>query len=309
MIDAFLTVGQSVLHLFLMGAVGYLLGKTKQMDDRTAVGMTNLLLYICTPFMLVVAFQNAPADGGMSGFCIAAALTLALYIITIPIAHLMIRQKDTRQQSVFRLTAVLSNCGFMALPLQSALLGSAGVFYGSAYQLVFNLVAWTYGLSMITGGNTRPSLKQLLNPGLLGVLAALVLFLLHVRIPELLMVPLTHVGNLTIPLPMIVIGYQLSQADLRAVLKRGGLWMSMLLRLLVFPAIALALMLLLRIDRMVLLAVMIAAAAPAAAIVNMFTVHYGGDTELSSSTVATHTLFSCLTMSLMVGLAMALTQG
>ena len=308
MIQSFLTVGQSVLHLFLMGAVGFLMGKTKQMDDRTAVGMTNLLLYICTPFMLVVAFQNAPADGGMAGFGIAAALTLAFHAISILIAHLVIRQKDAGQQAVFRLTAVLSNCGFMALPLQSALLGSAGVFYGSAYQLVFNLIAWTYGLAMITGGGAKPSLKQLLNPGLLGVLAALVLFLLRVHVPDLLMVPLTHVGNLTIPLPMIVIGYQLSQADLRAVLRRGGLWLSLLLRLLVFPAMALALMLALHIDRTVLLAVMIAASAPAAAIVNMLTVHYGGDTELSSSTVATHTLFSCLTMSLMVGLAMALAQ-
>ena len=306
MIEAFLTVGQSVLHLFLMGAVGFLMGKTKQMDDRTAVGMTNLLLYICTPFMMVVAFQNAPADGGMRGFCIAALLTLAFHVVTIPIAHLVVRHKDRQQQAIFRLASVMSNCGFMALPLQSSLLGSAGVFYGSAYNVVFNLIAWTYGLSMITGGSTKPSLKQLLNPGLLGVLAALVLFLLGIRVPDLLMVPLTHVGNLTIPLPMIVIGFQLSQADLRSVLRRGGLWLSMLLRLVAFPAIALAIMLALRIDRTVLLAVMIAAASPAAAIVNMFTVHYGGDTELSSSTVATHTLFSCLTMSVMVGLAMAL---
>jgi len=308
MIESFLTVGQSVLHLFLMGAVGFLLGRLKLMDDRTASGMTNLLLYICTPFMMVVAFQNAPSDGGMEGFGIAAALTLVFHIVTILIAHLVIRQKDTRQQAVFRLAAVLSNCGFMALPLQSALLGSAGVFYGSAYNIVFNLIAWTYGLSMITGGSAKPSLKQLLNPGLLGVIAALVLFLLGIRVPDLLMPPLTHVGNLTIPLPMIVIGYQLSQADLRSVLRRGGLWLSMVLRLLVFPAMALALMLALRIDRTVLLAVMIAAAAPSAAIVNMFAVRYNGDTELSSSTVATHTLFSCLTMSLMVGLAMALTQ-
>lgn len=308
MIESFLTVGQSVLHLFLMGVVGFLLGRVKMLDDRAAVGMTNLLLYICTPFMMVVAFQNAPADGGMRGFGIAAGLTFVFHIVWILIAHLAIRQKDTRQQAVFRLAAVLSNCGFMALPLQSALLGSAGVFYGSAYNIVFNLIAWTYGLSMITGGSAKPSPKQLLNPGLLGVMAALVLFLLGIRVPDLLMTPLTHVANLTIPLPMIVIGYQLSQANLRVVLRRGGLWLSMLLRLLVFPALALALMLALNIDRTILLAVMIAAAAPAAAIVNMFAVRFGGDAELSSSTVATHTLFSCLTMSLMVGLAMALTQ-
>ena len=222
-----------------MGAVGFLAGKTKLMDDRSAVGMTNLLLYICTPFMMVAAFQSAPADGGMAGFGIAAALSAVFHLMMIPVAHLVIRQKDRRQETVFRLASVLSNSGFMALPLQMALLGSVGVFYGSAYQLVFNLVAWTYGLGMFTSGSARPSLKQLLNPGLLGVLAAMVLFLLKIRVPELLMTPLTHVGNLTIPLPMIVIGYQLSRANLGAVLRKGGLWLSMLLRLLIFPAAAL----------------------------------------------------------------------
>lgn len=307
-LESFFTVGKSVLQLFLMAAVGFLAGKTKLMDDRSAVGMTNLLLYICTPFMMVVAFQSAPADGGMQGFCIAAALTAVLHAIMIPVAHLVIRRKDPRQAAVFRLSSILSNSSFMALPLQMALLGGIGVFYGSAYSVVFNLIAWTYGLWMITGGSAKPSPKLLLNPGLLGIVAALALFLSGIRVPELLLTPLTHVGNLTIPLPMIVIGYQLSRADLRAVLRKSGLWLSMLLRLLVFPAVSLALMLALHIDRTILLAVMIAAAAPSATIVNMFAVHYGGDAELSSATVTTHTLFSALTMSLMVGMAMALTQ-
>ncbi len=308
MLESFFTVGRCVLQLFLMGAVGFLAGKTKLMDERSTVGMTNLLLYICTPMMMVVAFQAAPSDGGMRGFCIAAGLAVLIHAIMIPVTHLVIRQEDRRQETVFRLSSILSNTGFMALPLQMALLGTVGVFYGSAYNAVFNLIAWTYGLWMITGGSAKPSLKQLLSPGLLGVVAALALFLSGIRVPELLMTPLTHLGNLTIPLPMIVIGYQLSQADLGAVLRKRGLWLSTLLRLLVFPAVSLALMLALRIDRTVLLALMIAVSAPSAAIVNMFAVRYGGDSELSSATVVTHTLFSAVTMSLMVGLAMALTQ-
>ena len=44
MIDSFLTVGQQVLFLFALMAVGFLLGKTRLMDDRGSLAMTNLVM-------------------------------------------------------------------------------------------------------------------------------------------------------------------------------------------------------------------------------------------------------------------------
>ena len=58
MIGSFLTVGQQVLILFALMAVGFVLGKAKLMDDRGSLAMTNLVMYAVSPAMMVVAFQR-----------------------------------------------------------------------------------------------------------------------------------------------------------------------------------------------------------------------------------------------------------
>ncbi len=46
---------------------------------------------------------------------------------------------------------IFSNNGFMALPLLEALLGSTGVFLGSAGIVTGTVIAWTYGARMLSG--------------------------------------------------------------------------------------------------------------------------------------------------------------
>ena len=307
--SSFLLVGQNVLQLFLMVCVGFLLGRGKLIDDRGAIGMNNVLLYVGIPCMMLSSFQQAPEDGGLSGFFLSTVAAVAVHLVSILIAHLTIHEKDRQHQSIFRLAASLCNCGFMAVPLQTALLGSECVFYGSAYIMVFNLFSWTYGLYMMTGTRKSLSVRRLiLNPGVLGVIVSLALYLMHVRLPSLIMSPVSYMAELTVPLPMLVIGYQLSQANFSSTLRYKGLWISSALRLLVFPALTLVLCMLLGMDRTVLLALVIAAATPAAAVINMFAIRFHGDSKLSSSTVAISTLLSCLTIPLIVGLAMALVK-
>ena len=237
-----------------------------------------------------------------------AALAAALLLLGRPVAAVACALAVSG--ALAGLAASLCNCGFMAIPLQSALLSSTGIFYGSAYIMVFNLFSWTYGLCMMTGTRKSLSLRRLLlNPGVLGVLVSLTLYLLRIRLPGLLLAPISYLAQLTVSLPMLIIGYQLSQANFGFVLRLKGLWISSALRLLVYPVLALGLCMLLGLDRTVLLTVVIAAATPAAAVINMFALRFDGDAELASGTVALSTLFSCLTIPLVVGLAMALVPG
>ena len=58
MIGSFLTVGEQVLILFALMAVGFALGKAKLMGDKGSLAMTNLVMYAVSPAMMVVAFQR-----------------------------------------------------------------------------------------------------------------------------------------------------------------------------------------------------------------------------------------------------------
>ena len=303
MIGSFLTVGQQVLILFALMAVGFVLGKAKLMDDRGSLAMTNLVMYAVSPAMMVVAFQREENAADLHNFLVCLLLAVAVHAVSILLAKICLRWKDATC-GILQFGTVFSNCGFMGYPLMLALLGSIGVFYGSAYVVVFTVLAWTAGIYMVTHDAGKLSWKHiLLNPGVLSVAAAMVLYLLSVQLPEIVMTPLNYLANMNTPLPTIVVGYQLSHANFGQAFADRRSWTALVLRLLVFPLLSIALCYALRVDSAVALVTVIAACTPPAALLSMFAQKFGSDTRLSSSMVSVFTAISVLTIPPVVGLA------
>ena len=108
-------------------------------------------------------------------------------------AYLFVRDRDVRTRSVLRCAIVFSNAGFMGIPLEYALLGPDGVFYGVAYVVVFNLLFWSWGLVTFCGSLKDVRIRTLfLNPGSVGVVLGLPLFLCSWRLPEVVGTPLSE---------------------------------------------------------------------------------------------------------------------
>ena len=303
MIHSFLTVGQQVLILFALMAVGFVLGKVRLMDDRGSLAITNLVMYAVSPAMMVVAFQRERNAADLHNFLMCLLLAVVFHAVSILLARVLIRGKDG-PAGILPFGAVFSHCGCMGDPLMLALLGSIGVFYGSAYVVVFTVLAWTAGIYMVTHDAGKLSWKHiLLNPGVLSVAAAMALYLLSVQLPEIVMTPLNYLANMNTPLPTIVVGYQLSHANFGQAFADRRSWTALVLRLLVFPLLSIALCYALRVDSAVALVTVIAACTPPAALLSMFAQKFGSDTRLSSSMVSVFTAISVLTIPPVVGLA------
>ena len=262
MIGSFLTVGEQVLILFALMAVGFALGKAKLMGDKGSLAMTNLVMYAVSPAMMVVAFQREKDTADLHNFLVCLLLAAAVHAVSILLAYAALRGKDGTC-GVLRFGAVFSNCGFMGYPLMTALLGSIGVFYGSAYVVVFTVLTWTMGVYMITHDTSKLRLKSiLLNPGVLSVAAAMVLYLLSVSLPEIVMTPLNYLASMNTPLPTIVVGYQLSHANFRHAFADRRSWTALVLRLAVIPLLTVGGCYVLRVDSAVALVTVIAASPP-----------------------------------------------
>lgn len=304
MLLAFLTVGKQVLILFLLMAAGFVLGKAKLIGDQGSVNMSNLVMYVVSPCMMIVAFQRTLVKSDLRDFGIALAMAVVIHMIAIVLAMVFLRKGDKTRIGAWRFATVFGNCGFMGYPLMTALLGTIGVFYGSAFVVVFQILAWTWGVYALTGDKSRLHWKPiLLNPAVLCVPVALALYLLQITLPEIIYTPIQYLSALNTPLPMVVIGYQLSHADVTTALKGAGNWITLVLRLIVVPLIAIVLCLVLHLNPTVSMVICIAAATPPAALLGMFSARFGGDRTLASSLVSVHTALSVLTMPVMVGLA------
>ena len=304
MLTNFLTVAEQVIVLFLLIGVGALCAKTGIIKEVAIKSCSDLVLIVVTPCVIIQSFQR-PFDAAMlKGLGLACLIALSIHIVTILLAHLLLHDPVAARERVLRVGAVLSNAGFMSLPLQNVLLGEDGVFYGAAYVAIFNLILWSYGLVEMSGSRQNLSPRKLiLNPGVLSLAIGLMLFLARITLPTVLASPMGHLAALNTPLPMLIIGFYLADTDLKAALRDWRSYAAIGLRLLVVPLTALGILYLCGVRGTLLVSMIIAASAPVAASTTMFATKYDCDTGLSVNLVSLSTLLSLITMPLIVALA------
>lgn len=304
MLESFLTVGQQVLMLFILMAVGFFCGKGKFLDEHTVKKVTDILLYIVTPCVIIRSFVREFDQSMFIGILIVAAAAVGVHLFSILIVTLVFRNKDENRRRVLRFGTVFSNCSFMSIPLQQQILGNDGVLYGATFVAIFNLIVWSYGFVLMQGGKGGISVKKIvLNPCVLCVLVGMAIFLWSVNIPDIILKPIGYIADLNTPLPMFVIGYYLSKDSLLSAFTDGVAYISVFLRIIAIPAVSLVIFYFCGVRGDMLTSLIISISAPAAAITTMFSAKFDRDTELSVKLVSLSTLLSLITMPVFVALS------
>ena len=314
------TVAAQVGVLFALMAVGAVCRRVRLVDETSVKGMVNVLLLVVTPCLIVDSFQRPFDSSMMHGFFWAFAIASLAHVAVILLARLFSRGDD-KSRPVLRLAMVFSNAGFMGIPLEQAILGAEGVFYGIVYVVVFNFFMWSWGLYEMRGqvplshSNSRLQLSKerwrslrpmIVNPGTVGLAIGLPLFFASVSLPAILKTPISLLAGLNTPLAMLVIGFYLAGADFRRVVRMPSAYLAAAVRLIAYPLAMVALLFPLRahFPREMMLALVTAASAPVAAMVSMFASKFERDVDLSVGLVSGTTLLSILTMPPVIAFAM-----
>ena len=304
------TVSVQVAILFVLMAVGAAARRLRLVDERSIGGMVNVLILIVTPCLIVDVFQRPFEAAMLDSFGRAFLIAFIAHVAVILLARLTARGDDS-SRPVLRVATVFSNAGFMGIPLEQAILGPEGVFYGIVYVIMFNVFMWSWGLYEMKGGGRlaaewRAIRPMLVNPGTIGIALGLPLFLFSLSLPSVVKTPVSLLAGLNTPLAMLVIGYYLAGADFRRVLSSPAAYLAAFVRLVAFPLAFVGVLWLLRarLDRTMMLALTIAASAPVGAMVTMFASRYGRDVDLSVGLVSGTTLLSIVTMPPVIALAM-----
>ena len=306
MLQSFTTVFQQIVILFIMIAVGYVCSKRGLLSPQTIKELSKFIIYVVTPCIVVESFHR-PFDSAMLGrIGIASAAAVGAHALNIILSRVFIRDEVKNRQVVYQFATIFSNCGFMGLPLQQAILGSDGVFYGAIFIAIFNVFTWTYGFFLMGDLGQKLKMRELvLNPGIIGATVGFIVFVTSFQIPKILLVPIKSFAALNTPLPMVVVGYYLAQITSLRVLKDKNLVKTTIIKLLAAPLLALLLFYLAGIRGLLLTSLVISASAPSAANTVMFSVLFNRDTKLAVTLVSVSVLISLFTMPLVISLAMA----
>lgn len=300
----FINVLTQVIILLVLIMLGVVLAKSGILTDKGVKSMTDMVLLLVTPCVIIKSFMRQFDKSLFKALLLCFLIATLAHLGFILLSRLLLRTKDIKRQRVLQFGAIFSNCGYMSIPLQQALLGDIGVFYGSAYIAVFNVIIWSYGLYLMSGDKKTLTLKKLtLNPGIIGVAVGLVLFIFSLPVPKVISEPISYLASLNTPLPMIIIGYHLANSKLLAGIKDIKYIIALLLKLVVFPLLALGIMYICGVRGVMLISATISCAAPTAAITTMFSAKYENDTALSVAMVSLSTILSLISMPLIITLA------
>lgn len=298
-------VARQVIQLFILMGAGVLCGKIKWLDDGGAKQITAILTKLITFCVIVESFISV--EFSMEKIEYMAVATGTCFLCTAIgglAATLCFHNKKLAGRSVLQFGTVFSNCGFVSLPLVSALLGTEGVFVVSVFVAVFHGLCWTYGVSIYHQSKRSNILKKLIvNPGVISVLVGLPLFFLRIPCPSIITEPMHMLSNLNTPLAMLVTGYYLSKMTLKVQKGDGRILLASFLRLLVVPMTVMGILYALGLRGFLLIACMVPVCAPSASNTSLFAVMFGEDEIYASRMISICTFCSVLTMPLILALA------
>ena len=143
---------QQAIIMLILNVVGMIAYYTGIVSREGGKQLSNVVLEIVTPVIIVHAYLEEEYDSRLVvNLLLTFVLAAASYVIAILISMLCFREKSAGKLApIERFSATYSNCGFMGIPLASALFGAEGVFYVTAFLTIFFLFSWTHGVMQLT---------------------------------------------------------------------------------------------------------------------------------------------------------------
>ena len=290
-----------VMVLFIIMMVGFYAKKKKFLNNIVDKGLSELLLNITLPFMIVTSFNIKYEATMVSNAQKILIYSFLIHISLIFISKMLFFKFPKNKQQVFRFITIFCNVGFMGYPVLESIYGGIGVFYAAIFNIPFNLLVWTVGVMLYTGEKDFKSMrKAMANPALIAVFIGIILFVFSIRLPLPIETSLKLVGSTTTPISMIIIGSMLAEMKFKNIFSDISIYYATVVRLLIVPMIIYVVLKFLKVDELLLNICVILQAMPAAVTTAIIAEKYGGDSLLASQCVFITTIVSGITIPIVI---------
>ena len=290
-----------VIALFLIMLIGVYGSKRKIITPTINKGLTNILLGISLPCLVVSSFIFDMNDDLKSNIIKCFIYSPISLIITMIVSYIALYPIKSDKKIIMQFANVFSNCGFVGFPIIYSIFGNEGIIYASIFNMFFTIAVWTYGVMLFNGNIDKKDLKKvLLNPSIIAVIIGLIIMIFKINIPDVLYSTLELVGGLTSPLSMIIIGVILGNANILKYLKDYTIYYSSLLKLILLPCILILVSRIINDTSMVSKTLIIITAMPAAAMTSILAENFDKEKEYSAVIVFITTLIFLVTFPMLL---------
>ncbi|QAS53382.1 AEC family transporter [Halobacillus litoralis] len=285
---------QVVFPVLLIFGAGYLIQKLANLDIKS---VSTIALYIMLPCLVFQTFYEADLNGEYLMMLVFSVLLLFSILIINKIVS-KVRNYDQKMESGLILSTAFMNSGNYGAPIILFAFGEEGFVYSVSFLVLQAIIMNFFGVYYAakgTAGLKMAVVSVLKMPPTYAVLVALVMNLGGIPMPENLMSSVDLLAAATIPMVMVVLGMQLAGIPVKN-LEWSKVSYASSVRLIASPLIAFALTLVLPMSDLMASVLVVSAAMPSAATTTIYAVQFNSKPELVSSITLMTTVFSVVTI-------------
>ncbi|MEA2037722.1 MAG: AEC family transporter [Nanoarchaeota archaeon] len=278
---------KTVVPVFLIIATGYIIGKKKKLNVQILI---DLIVYIAGPALIVSSI--ARSDISLEDFGIIAGASLAIIFAMVFLTYIILKKSNRK---CLYLPMVFGNTGYLGYPVALFAFGVAGLSRAVVFDMMNSLVIFSLGVYLI---NKRNQFKEIFKvPLIYAVVLGLIFNLFKIPIPDVIFNPIEMIGLITIPLALLVLGYQLTEIRINSA--RTAVLAS-LFKIIGGFLVALLIIKLFSIEGLAKNIILLQAAMPSAVMTMILSAKYKRDAACVASIVLITTVFSLITIPLIL---------
>ena len=298
----FQVIATTMCSLIIIVIAGFVSHKRGIINEEFERKLSGFVIKVTCPALLISSTMGdkMPDREHIPMLLLVSLLT---YVILIPLADvqpvLMRVKRDLRGMYSFMLT--YSNVGFIGYPVVASIFGSDAVFYACILNVFNTITVFIWGVMFISGENLKDGFRfrLFISPAMIATYISVIIVVLNLHTPKAIAMPLSILGNMTVPSSLIVIGAALAEIPTRKMVGTPHIFMMCFLKLLVLPLLVYYAMIMIGIDTRISSINMILIAMPVASFGTMFCMQMGKDeTTMSQGTFWT-TLLSVVSIPLL----------
>jgi len=296
----------SILQTFLVFGVGALAWKFRMIGQEDLDKLSRFTLDMLFPMLTFSTITRNFKPDQLTELWLMPLLGFALMVFGAGAGWVfkrLMKSKGHGREGTFHHICAINNYVFLPIIVLQNIYGDRHV----ALLLLMNVGStvgfWTIGVLTFTGGGSLgKTMKSIFSINIAAVAAALLVSFLHIPLPTVVKSTVEYLGNITVPLMLVVIGVALVNC-FRGMLEN---WYDMLLlstvRLVLIPVGVLLLLRLLPLPEVMYQVTAVVALMPAASSSVLVAKRYGGDPDFAGRAIILTTLFSLGTIPLLMAL-------
>lgn len=304
---------QQMVIIFLLIGIGMILYRKKMLSEETSKQISGIIINVTNPAILICsAFDDGPKVS-LHELGIAFVSYIAVFVILIVIGFLLpyLLGVPGKLHYAYQMLTIFGNVAFIGIPLASAVLGSESLIFVSIFNLLFNFLVYTFGMSMLQRAaalqaakdgsvpeksSASGRMKKLVNAGTISAALTIIFYLGNFRIPVIVSSTLSYMGRATTLLSMLVLGVSVAQMAPRDIFSNPRLYIFTFLRQIMVPVACILLMRGLLDNKLILNTMLLMLAVPAANMPLMLAKQMGMETESISQGIILTTVLSLVTV-------------